>query len=108
MAFAPDFASAQHFRLRAYALERQSVVYGWARSHGVPIPGIKLIPHGHWRGARPGYSQLLRCLHRNGLHTLGMEHFVGLPHLVWVLAHKPVSEDLLNPETGSTGPTSSP
>jgi hypothetical protein len=46
MAFAPDFASAQHFRLRAYALERQSVVYGWARSHGVPIPGIKLIPHG--------------------------------------------------------------
>jgi ubiquinone/menaquinone biosynthesis C-methylase UbiE len=88
MPFPPEFASVTRLRARTYAFENSSVVYGWARRFGLPVPGIKLLAHNNWQGARPGYGQLVRHLSNCGLTVYGMECNVHTPHLVWFLTYK--------------------
>jgi SAM-dependent methyltransferase len=83
MVYPPAFARSSGMRRHTHALESRSLLYGWARRFGLPIPALKLMTHDNWQGARPGYRQLGNVFRRAGLDTYGVEHFVDAPHLVW-------------------------
>ncbi len=88
MVFPPGYGHGELLGRHTYAFERSSIVYGWTRRLGLPLPGVKRLRHGHWRGARPGYGQLVSQLRRYSLQVYGLEHVLEAPHLVWVLVRK--------------------
>jgi SAM-dependent methyltransferase len=83
MLYPPAFATGSGLRRYTHAFESRSVVYGWARRFGIPVPGLRLMTPDNWQGARPGYRQLASVLRREGFDTYGVEHFLDAPHLVW-------------------------
>jgi SAM-dependent methyltransferase len=88
MVYPPPFASESRLRRHTYAFESRSLVYGWGRRFGFPIPGLRIMVHDNRQGARPGYRQLADVLRTAGLDPYGVEHFVAAPHLVWFLARR--------------------
>jgi SAM-dependent methyltransferase len=86
MVFPPGISTPRAMPRRTRAWENRSLVYGWGSRMGVPLPGVRVLSHDHWCGARPGYTQVVEAMHRANLRVYGLESIIEAPHLVWFLA----------------------
>lgn len=81
MVFVPPFENT--FSQDTCALERQYLVHGFKKIHGIPLWGVKLNKSTNWSGIRLGYKQLIRKFRSVGIDIYGIHREPGSKGMIW-------------------------